>query len=66
MSTPAPASSWPAGFSSAPPPQHPPTLENAIMFGFKLAIGMTLWFVPFGIVASIILALFMSALTHVH
>lgn len=65
MSTPTPTN-WPAGFSSTPPPQHPATVENAIIFGFKLAIGMTLWFVPFGIVASIILSLWFAAIGRIH
>jgi len=56
MSTPTPTS-WPAGFVSAPPSPRPVTMDNAISFGFKIAIGMTLWFLPFGVVASLLLTL---------
>ena len=57
---------WPHAYADgkAPATKDPNavTIDNAILFGFKVAIGMMLSFVPVGVVLSILIA----AVSHVH
>jgi len=59
---------WPAGYKEAPTVPRPVTIDNAILFGFKFGIGLTLWSLVLGFVCLVffLLLAFLGIGTRIH